>query len=155
VLRANYTPCALLARGWKALRNTLAVAEQLPHDVSCLLRNARRGRLHVSIELAHFKRVGDQIDRAASRLAMTQLIAALVVGSSIVMNVQGGPTLFGLPLFGFLGFVAAVAGGVWLLRSIARSGRSGREDDSVRAASAGAARPGPGVLHAPAHPPRR
>ncbi len=131
VLMTGYTPKALMARTWAALRRTLAVAEQLPHDVSRLLHNARRGRFHVAIDLLHLKRVGDQIDRAASRLSMALLIAALVVGSSIVMNVQGGPTLFGLPLFGFLGFVAAVLGGVWLLRSIARSGRSGAEDDGV------------------------
>ena len=68
----------------------------------------------MGIELVHLKRVGDQIDRAANRLAMALIIAALVVGSSIVMNVQGGPTLFGLPAFGFIGFVGAVLGGMWL-----------------------------------------
>lgn len=130
VVRAGYTPKALALRGWKALRNTLAVAEQLPHDLSRLLRNARRGRVHVGIELAHLKRVGDQIDRAASRLAMALIIAALIVGSSIVMNVQGGPTAFGLPLFGFLGFVGAVLGAIWLLRSIWRSAR--HDDDEIR-----------------------
>jgi ubiquinone biosynthesis protein len=51
------------------------------------------------------------------------VIAALIIGSSIVMTVQGGPTLFGLPAFGFLGFMAAVVGGVWLVRAIWRSGR--------------------------------
>jgi ubiquinone biosynthesis protein len=128
VLRAGYAPKALAARSWKALRRTLAVAEQLPQDLSRLLRNARRGRVHVGIELAHLKRVGDQIDRAASRLAMALIIAALVVGSSIVMNVQGGPTLLGLPLFGFIGFGGAVIGGIWLVRSISRSGKSGADD---------------------------
>jgi len=37
------------------------------------------------------------------------------------MTVQGGPTLFGLPAFGFLGFSGAVLGGVWLILSIWRS----------------------------------
>jgi ubiquinone biosynthesis protein len=37
--------------------------------------------------------------------------------------VEGGPTLFGLPLFGLAGFLAATVGGVWLLLSILRSGR--------------------------------
>ena len=130
VVRAGYAPKALALRGWKALRHTLSVAEQLPHDLSRLLRNARRGRVHVGIELAHLKRVGDQIDRAASRLAMALIIAALIVGSSIVMNVQGGPTTFGLPLFGFLGFMGAVLGAIWLLRSIWRSAR--HDDDEIR-----------------------
>lgn len=106
---------------WRALRRSPALVEQLPHDVSRLLRNARRGRVRVGIALAHLKRVGNQINRAANRLSMALIIAALVIGSSIVMNVQGGPTLLGLPAFGLLGFVGAVLGGLWLVRAIWRS----------------------------------
>ncbi|WP_291014812.1 AarF/UbiB family protein [Hydrogenophaga sp.] len=123
VVRARYRPRAVAKRGWKTLRRTLAVAEQLPHDVSRLLRNARRGRVQVGIELAHLKRVGDQIDRAANRLTMALVIAALIIGSSIVMTVQGGPTLFGLPAFGLVGFASAFVGGLWLVRAIWRSSR--------------------------------
>ena len=68
--------------------------------------------------------MGNQLNQAANRLAMALVIAALIIGSSIVMTVQGGPTLFGLPAFGFLGFVSAVAGGLWLVRSIWRSTHS-------------------------------
>jgi ubiquinone biosynthesis protein len=121
VVRARYRPKVLAMRAFQALRRTLALAEQLPHDISHLLRNARRGRMNIGIELAHLKRVGDQIDRAANRLAMALVIAALIIGSSIVMTVGGGPTLFGLPLFGFLGFTASVIGGLVLARSIWRS----------------------------------
>ena len=123
VVRARYRPKAMGARAWQTLRRTLSVAEQLPHDLSRLLRNARRGRVQVGIELAHLKRVGDQIDRAANRLAMALVIAALIIGSSIVMTVQGGPTVMGLPLFGFLGFTGAVLGGLWLVRAIWRSSK--------------------------------
>jgi ubiquinone biosynthesis protein len=123
VLRARYQPKVVANRAWQTLRRTLAVAEQLPHDVSRLLRNARRGRVHVGIELAHLKRVGDQIDRAANRLTMALVIAALIIGSSIVMTVKGGPTLFGLPAFGFIGFASAFVGGLWLVRAIWRSSK--------------------------------
>lgn len=123
VVRARYQPKVVAARAWQTLRRTLAVAEQLPHDVSRLLRNARRGRVHVGIELAHLKRVGDQIDRAANRLTMALVIAALIIGSSIVMTVKGGPTLFGLPAFGFIGFASAFVGGLWLVRAIWRSSK--------------------------------
>jgi ubiquinone biosynthesis protein len=123
VVRERYQPKVIANRAWQTLRRTMAVAEQLPHDVSRLLRNARRGRLHVGIELAHLRRVGDQIDRAANRLTMALVIAALIIGSSIVMTVQGGPTLFGLPAFGFLGFASAFVGGLWLVRAMWRSSR--------------------------------
>lgn len=130
VVRARYQPKVLARRGWQTLRRALAFAERLPNDVSRVLRNARRGHLHIGLELAHLRRVGDQIDRAASRVAMALVIAALIVGSSIVMTVSGGPTLFGLPAFGFIGFCGAVLGGLWLARSIRRGGR--HEDDPDR-----------------------
>jgi ubiquinone biosynthesis protein len=43
------------------------------------------------------------------------------------MTVSGGPTLLGLPAFGLLGFLGAVVGGLWLLRSVWRSHH--RRDD--------------------------
>ena len=124
VVRDRYRPKVLATRTWQTLRRALAVAEQLPGDVARLLRNARRGRLQVGIEVAHLRRVGDQIDRAANRLAMALVISALIVGSSIVMTVEGGPTIWGLPAFGFLGFTGAVLGGAWLVRAIWRTGRN-------------------------------
>ena len=128
VVRERYEPKVLAGRAWSTLRRALATVEQLPDDLGRLLRNARRGHLQVGIELAHLKRVGDQIDRSANRLAMALVIAALIIGSSIVMTVKGGPTLFGLPAFGFLGFFGAVVCGLWLVRAIWRSSHH-RDDD--------------------------
>jgi ubiquinone biosynthesis protein len=121
LVRARYEPKALAQRGWHTLRRTLAVAGQLPHDLSRLLRRARHGQVHVGIEIAHIRRVGDQLDRAANRVSLSLVIAALIIGSSIVMTVGGGPTLLGLPAFGLLGYVGAALGGLALLRSMWRS----------------------------------
>jgi ubiquinone biosynthesis protein len=129
VLRARYHPKVIANRTWSVLRRALTVAEQLPHDISRLLRNARRGHLRVSVEVLYLKRVGDQINQAANRLAMALIIAALIIGSSVVMTVKGGPSLFGLPVFGFIGFVGAVVGGLWLVRAIWRSSRVSNDND--------------------------
>ena len=127
--RDRYRPGVIANRVRRTLERALAVTEQLPQDVSRLLRSARRGRFQVGIELAHLKRVGDQIDRAANRLAMALVVAALIVGSSIVMTVGGGPTLMGLPAIGFLGFLGAFLGGSWLVRAIWRSSRGSDRGD--------------------------
>ena len=129
VLRARFTPQALARRGWQGLRELAGQAGRLPQDLSRALRNISRGHVQVGVEIAHLKRAGDQIDRAANRLAIALVIAALIIGSSIVMTVGGGPTLFGLPAFGLLGFMGAVAGGLWLLRAIRRAERERRPDD--------------------------
>jgi len=126
-LRARYTPAALFKRGWRSTLETLALISDLPHDLSRLLRAARRGRLEIHIDVTHLKHVGNQLDGAANRLVIGVVVAALIIGSSIVMTVPGGPTLLGLPLFGLIGYFGAAAGGVWLLLSILKSRSADRE----------------------------
>ena len=131
-VRARYRPKALLQRGWRAVDDTLSMLGGLPQDLSRLLKAARRGRLEVHIDVSNLRRVGNQVESALNRLVVGLVVAALIVGSSIVMTVPGGPTLLGLPFFGLLGFVGAVLGSLWLLVSITRSNRRDRLDDAER-----------------------
>lgn len=123
VMRLRYTPAALLKRGWRAAGEALALITGIPNDLSRLLRAARRGRLEIHIDVTHLKRVGNQLDRAANRITIGIVVAALIIGSSIVMTVPGGPKLFGLPFFGLFGFFSAMIAGGWLLISIWRTRR--------------------------------
>ena len=129
VVRARYRPRALAGRAWGSWLRLLEVAEQLPQDLSHLLRRARQGRMGLDIESRSLRHVGKQLDRAANRLSLALIIAALIIGSSIVMTVGGGPTLLGLPAFGLLGFLGAGIGALWLGRAIWRSHR--HEDDEL------------------------
>lgn len=126
-LHKRYTPTALIKRGWRATGETLALLGELPNNLSQLLRAARRGRLEIHVDVTNLKHVGNQLDIAANRLVVGIVIAALIIGSSIVMTVPGGPNLLGLPLFGILGFLGAAIGGVWLVLSIWKSSRASRE----------------------------
>ena len=54
------------------------------------------------------------------------MTASLVIGSSIVMTVQGGPSLLGMPLFtvlGLGGYLVAFCNSVWIIFGIWRSGK--------------------------------
>ena len=118
IIQQRYTPQALMARGRKSLRETLEVMAGLPRDLRHLLQDARRGRVKVDLDLKRLDHFGNQLDRASSRLTMGILTASLVVGSSIIMTVEGGPQLLGL-----LGFLIAFFNSVWIVFSIWRSGR--------------------------------
>jgi len=120
---ARYAPDILAKRGWRAVTSTVDLLTGLPQDLRQLLRSARSGRFQLHVDVTRLKTFGNQLDRAASRMVVGNVTAALIIGSSIVMTVKGGPTLFGLPLFGLLGFIGAGLGGLWLLLSIWRSGR--------------------------------
>jgi len=123
LMRERSRPSALLARGRKRLVELATLAGRMPDDLRQLLREARRGRMKIELDLKRLDHFGHQLDRSANRLTIGVITAALIVGSSIVMTVEGGPTLFGLPLFGLLGFLLAFMTGAWLVVSIWRSGR--------------------------------
>jgi ubiquinone biosynthesis protein len=123
VIQQRYTPQALVARGRKSVRETFEVLADLPRDLRHLLRDMRRGRVKVDFDLKRLDHFGQQLDSASNRLTMGILTASLVVGSSIIMTVEGGPKLFGLPLFGLLGFLIAFFNSLWILFSIWRSGK--------------------------------
>jgi ubiquinone biosynthesis protein len=123
IIKQRYTPQALLARGRKSMREALEVVADLPRDLQHLVRDMRRGRVRVDLDLKRLDHFGHQLDSASNRLTMGILTASLVVGSSIIMTVEGGPQLFGLPLFGLLGFLIAFLNSLWIIFSIWRSGK--------------------------------
>jgi ubiquinone biosynthesis protein len=123
IIQQRYTPQALWARGRKSVRETLEVLADVPRDLRHLLRDVRRGRVKIDLDLKRLDQFGHQLDRASNRLTMGILTASLVVGSSIIMTVKGGPQLFGLPFFGLLGFLIAFLNSLWIIFSIWRSGK--------------------------------
>lgn len=120
VLLAHLAPRAIARRGWEALLGGVQMLAGLPQDLGRLLRAARRGKLQLEVDVPALKSFGDQLDRAASRLTMAIVTAALIVGSSIVMTVDRGG---GVATLGLLGFIAAMLGGLWVLISVWRGGR--------------------------------
>jgi ubiquinone biosynthesis protein len=123
VLHQRYSPAAIFKRTHHGAKDLLSIFTGLPRDISRLLKEARRGRVKIDLDLKRLDHFGHQIDRSASRLTLGIMTASLVIGSSIVMTVQGGPTLFGLSLFGLLGFIIAFFNSIWLVFSIWRSGK--------------------------------
>jgi ubiquinone biosynthesis protein len=119
---ARYAPRALARRGRRALGDAFGLLSSLPSELRQLLRSARRGRFSLNVDIERLKHFGEQFDHSVNRLTIGIVIAALIIGSSIVMTVQGGPTLLGLPAFGLAGFVGAVLGSLWLLYTVWRSG---------------------------------
>ncbi|WP_374246954.1 ABC1 kinase family protein [Zoogloea sp.] len=120
VILAHHAPDAIARRGWRGLVSVADLLAGLPHDLARLLRVARRGSLKLEVDVPPLKAFGDQLDRAASRLTMGIVTAALIVGSSIALTVDRDGSL---SAFGLLGFVAAMLGGLWVLVSVWRGGR--------------------------------
>ncbi|STQ90727.1 ABC1 kinase family protein [Iodobacter fluviatilis] len=123
VILARYSPRSLMKRSKEGVFEAVQLLSGLPRDIGKLIKQARRGNLRIDLDLKRLDQFGQQITRSANRLTMGIVTGALIIGSSIVMTVQAGPTIFGLPLLGFIGFVLAVLNTIWLVLSIWISGK--------------------------------
>lgn len=126
IMRERFGPGAALKRGQEMLGDSWALLTSMPRDLSRLIKDARHGRMHVDLDLKRLDSFGDRLDSTIDRLTIGIMTASLVIGSSIVLTVSGGPTLFGMPLLtvlGSLGYVIAFANSLWIIFSIWRSGR--------------------------------
>ncbi|HEX7990312.1 MAG TPA: 2-polyprenylphenol 6-hydroxylase [Stenotrophomonas sp.] len=123
VVLQRYAPKALLKRGRRSLLGMLDFAGELPRDLRRLVQAARRGQLKLRVETTALQGFGDQVNRAANRLVVGVITAALIIGSSIVMHSVGGLSSRWFLALGLCGFVGAGICGVWILFSILRSGR--------------------------------
>ena len=63
------------------------------------------------------------MDKVSNRIAFSLVIAALIIGSSIVIQINKGHTFLDFPILGILGFVTAGIMGLWLAITILRSGK--------------------------------
>ena len=126
-ISAHYAPSAMAKRSMRTATQIASLLADMPRDLTRLLRAARRGKLDIQVDVLPLKHLGAQLDGAASRLTVGIVVAAIIVSSSIVMTVSGGPTLLGLPFFGLLGYLFASVGGIWLMFSISRSSKADRE----------------------------
>jgi ubiquinone biosynthesis protein len=97
--------------------------KEIPGETRDILQQIRQGRVKIGFEHRGLEDFAFHIDRSSNRIAFALIIAALIVGSSLVIQTQIGPYLFGFSVLGLFGFLVAGIFGLWLLVSILRSGR--------------------------------
>ncbi|HLV09599.1 MAG TPA: AarF/UbiB family protein, partial [Halanaerobiales bacterium] len=64
-----------------------------------------------------------KLDIISNRLSISLIISALIIGSSMILQTDLQPVIYGIPLFGFAGYSIAGIMGIWLVLSIFRSGK--------------------------------
>jgi len=122
----RYQPIDAWRRGQATLSDFFALIASMPRDLARLVKDARHGRLRVDLDLKRLDAFGDRMHDALNRATMGVMTASLVIGSSIVMTVSGGPTVFGVSLLtycGLVGYLIAFVNSLWIIFSIWRSGR--------------------------------
>jgi ubiquinone biosynthesis protein len=121
----RYQPVDVWQRGQAMLGDFLGLLASMPRDLARLVKDARHGRMRIELDLKRLDKFGAHMHNAIDRATIGIMTASLVIGSSIVMTVEGGPTLFGISLLtycGLVGYLIAFVNSLWVIFSIWRSG---------------------------------
>jgi ubiquinone biosynthesis protein len=96
--------------------------QQFPKDLLEISRLLRRGRFNVQMEHRGLDKLIAAQHQTNNRLSFSIIIAALLVGSALIVISDTPPVFYGISLIGIIGFLAAAVMGIWLLIAIFRKG---------------------------------
>lgn len=114
-------------RIWKSLSpgnlvttfmETRELIAKMPHRANRILEALANNRIKVKVDTIDEQLLISGFQKVANRIAMGLVLAALIVGAALMMNVQTSYTLFGYPALAIVLFLAAAMGGVYLLFKI-------------------------------------
>ncbi|GBC62837.1 ABC transporter [Desulfonema ishimotonii] len=97
--------------------------QQFPRELLELARIIKRQQLSVQFEHHGLEGLIETHDRISNKLSIAIIVAALIIGSSIVIIARIPPLFYDISLIGIIVFVAAVIMGIWLMIEIIRKGR--------------------------------
>jgi len=107
--------------GWHLIN----ILRHAPGQLREGLRRVAAGGWRVRIRHENIDRLTNELDRSSNRLAFSIVIAAIIVGSSVVVSADSKLHFFGLSInhFGIVGYLIAGVMGLGLSWAIFRSGR--------------------------------
>jgi len=101
----------------------LQFLRQFPNQLLDLTNLIRQEKLSLRFEHRGLEDMLATHDRISNRLSFSILIAALIIGSSLIVISDTPPLVYGISLIGILFFLAAAIMGLWLLVAILRKGK--------------------------------
>jgi ubiquinone biosynthesis protein len=123
VIREKVSPGRVSREMGSVFMSYVNFARNLPRDMREILNKVNRNKFKIDLEHRGLDLFSKELDKSINRLSSSLLIAALIIGSSIIMQTDKGPLLFGFPIFAFLGYTIAGLIGFWWVIAIIRSGR--------------------------------
>ncbi len=95
----------------------------MPDNLKQILLKIRKGEFGINLHHLGLDQFIREMDKSTNRISFSLIIAALIIASSLIIQFNQGPLIFGLSAFGLTGYVIAAVLGLWLVIAILRSGR--------------------------------
>ncbi|ETW98000.1 MAG: hypothetical protein ETSY1_20630 [Candidatus Entotheonella factor] len=118
----RYDPRYIMRRLGATGEDTGDLLSYMPGAMMHILERVQRGELQMGVEMRQLDRLTRDFDTASNRLTLAIILAASIIGSSLVIQTQTPPLLWGYPALGLIGFLISVVLGLSLVIAILRSG---------------------------------
>ena len=118
----NFKPENLSKKTLEYYIDTQNLTKKIPNSLLNLLNVLEDGKLKLSLEYAELEKLMTMLSRMVNELVLAIITAALLVGSSLIMQTNKGILIMGYPFLGFVGFVFSAMLGIVLIIMIIRRG---------------------------------
>ena len=123
LIAKRFGPAAMAKGAVDTVKEYQTFVHTFPSQMGQILKKMMSDKFTIDFVHKGLEELMGEMDRSSNRLTFGVIVAALIIGSSLVMAFGGGPKLFGYPFLGILGFIAAGVLGLWLAFLILRSGK--------------------------------
>jgi predicted unusual protein kinase regulating ubiquinone biosynthesis (AarF/ABC1/UbiB family) len=89
--------------------------ERLPNRVNKILDAVGNNELELKVDAIDEKKLMEGLQKVANRITVGLVIAAMIIGASLLMRVETSFKLFGYPGLAIIFFLLAAAAAVWLV----------------------------------------
>jgi ubiquinone biosynthesis protein len=97
--------------------------QEFPKDLLEITRTIRQKKFTFMLELRGLENMLATHDQISNRISFSIIIAALIIGSALIVISKTPPLFFGISLIGIIGFLTAAILGIWLLIAIIKKGK--------------------------------
>jgi ubiquinone biosynthesis protein len=119
----RFGPNRISADVYDMLSRLFQFLQQFPKDLMDLTGMIRKQRLSLQLEHKGLESMLATQDQTSNRLSFAIIIAALIIGSALIVISEIPPLVYGISLIGIIGYLVAAIMGIWLLVAIVRKGR--------------------------------
>ena len=119
----RFAPQRISSDVYDMMSRLLQFLQQFPKDLMDLSGMIREQRLSFQLEHKGLETLLSTQDQTSNRMSFAIIIAALIIGSALIVISEIPPLVFGISLIGIIGYLVAAVMGIWLLVAIIKKGR--------------------------------
>jgi ubiquinone biosynthesis protein len=123
LIARKYEPKKLLRNVYETYMDFAETFRALPKDMREVMQKFKAGKVHFDVESPSIDRFNRDFNTVANRIAFAIVVAAMILGSALIIHADIPPHCYNVPVLGVAAFVIAAFFAIRLLLAISKHGK--------------------------------